>query len=371
MSLTKGMLYASNPYALVEAGNALQGGDESFVAELDLMVSGVRSSGSSWSGDAYDAAYDCVSGERDAGSKLTDEIVELADAMLDAGNELVAWRDALIGKVAEAEAVGCTVRDDWFVDHDDSALIEAHQGVINEALLSYCTTAANAAARISTIADEVRVCGNRIGDPRGADSDPSDRAVGKSSDDGPTDLLPGTPVPATGGPEVRDPFGTTRIVPGQTVPAGFSDPDMTSPLADQFGQKVSIDPDKTPGAIGGYSGNILTPDPMTGVSGVRLPGLDEGKPAPNGVATRTPGSINIDAVKGVQLRIVAAEPYAMSTVDYGGLPELAVHYRYEYQVQYVYTFVGNAVVHQTEWTDVSIADVQQLQGQGVPVPRLD
>lgn len=170
---------------------------------------------------------------------------------------------------------------------------------------------------------------------------------------------------------MRDAFGTTRIVPGQTFPAGFTDPNLTSPLADQFGKRIEIDPNKVPGAVGAYSGNILTPNAMTGISGVGVPGFNAGLPAPNGATTRTPGSINIDAVKGVQLCIVAAEPYAMSTVDYGGLPELAVHYRYEYQVQYVYTFVGNAIVHPTEWTDISMSDVQDLKHQGIPVPRLD
>ncbi|NLE78065.1 MAG: hypothetical protein GX610_00510 [Rhodococcus sp.] len=370
MTLTKSMLYASNPHALVDAGNKLRDGDESFGSELDVMVNQVRSSGSSWSGAAYDAAYDCVSAERDAGSKLTDEVVDLADTMLDAGNELVAWRDALIGKVGGAESVGCAVRDDWVVEHEDSTVAEAHQSVINEGYRSYCAAAATAAARISAAADEVRACGNRIGD-RGTDSGAAEQPVGGSSDAGPTDLLPGTPVPLDGAPAALNPFGTTRIVPGQTFPAGFSDPNMTSPLADQFGKKIIIDPEKTPGAIGGYSGNIVTPNPLTNTPSIGVPGAGAGLVTPNGYSTRVPKSLNIDAEMGATLRIVAAEPYAMSTVEYGGLPELAVHYRYEYQVLYNYSFVGNAIIADGEWEDASLEDVQKLAQMGVPVPRLD
>lgn len=371
MKLTKRMLYASNPYALVDSANAVRGGDGAFASELETVVSGVRTAGESWAGSAHDAAYDCVSGERDAGAKLSDEVIELADVMSNAGNELVAWRDALIGKIGGAETDGCVVNDDWLVVHDDSTVATEHQTVINEGVLNYCVAAANAAAHISTITSEIRECGNRIGDPDGALVDDPGSASGSSSGEGPTDLLPGTPIPVTDGAEIRDPFGTTRIVPGQTVPAGFADPNMTSPLADQFGKRIEIDPSRTPGAVGGYSGNTLTPNPMTNMTGIGVPGVDAGKMSPKGVPTRVPGSIDIDAEKGATLRIVAAEPYAMSTVDYGGQPELAVHYRYEYQVRNTHTFVNHAIIDEGDWVDVSPEEVQELAKRGVPVPRLD
>lgn len=178
--------------------------------------------------------------------------------------------------------------------------------------------------------------------------------------------LPGTPIPSDPAtPGVSSAFGTSRIIPGQGVTTGFVDPDMTSPLGQKWGAPITIDP-STPGATGPYSGNLITPDPLSGDSSVALPGFNQGVGG-----TRAPGSINIDAVKGAKLRIVEAQPISLSTVNYGGLPELVVNYQFTYQVQYTYTFVGNAIVYSTEWSDVSLADVAALQGMGVTVPKIN
>lgn len=178
--------------------------------------------------------------------------------------------------------------------------------------------------------------------------------------------LPGTPIPKNPSqPGMSAAFGTARIVPGQGVKSGFYDPGMTSALAQKWGATIKIDPD-TPGATGPYSGNLIQPDPLSGQTSVGLPGWNQGVEN-----TRKPGSINIDAVKGAKLRIVEAQPISLSTVNYGGLPELVINYQFKYQVQYTYTFVGNAIVYSTEWTDISLDEVAALQGMGVTVPKID
>lgn len=178
--------------------------------------------------------------------------------------------------------------------------------------------------------------------------------------------LPGTPIPRDpSAPGVSNAFGTARIIPGQGAKAGFVDPDMTSALAQKWGAPITIDPD-APGATGPYSGNLIQPDPLTGNAGIGLPGWNEG-----GNGTRKPGSLNIDAVKGAKLRIVEAQPVSLSTVNYGGLPELVVNYQFTYQVQYTYTFVNSAVQWSSYWADVSLDEVATLQGMGVTVPKIN
>lgn len=184
--------------------------------------------------------------------------------------------------------------------------------------------------------------------------------------------LPGTPIPRYGDdPSSSSQFGTSRIIPGQGVQAGFSDPDMSSPLGQRWGKTIVVDPDATLGARGAYSGNLLTPKPGTNGASVGVPGLDSGRTVPRGGTTSKASALEIDAVKGAQLQIVSATPVGLTTVNYGGLPALVVHYQYQYQVQYVYSLGGNAFVHSTDWTDVSLDEVGELYKMGAYVPKIN
>ncbi|WP_225730493.1 hypothetical protein [Nocardia sp. JCM 34519.1] len=130
-----------------------------------------------------------------------------------------------------------------------------------------------------------------------------------------------------------------------------------------YGDTITLDPDTTPGAVGPWSGNVLTPDPMTGKSQISIPA------PPN--AQGKPGSLDIDATKRVQLRIVGLQPEAVSSIDLDGKPTLAVTYQPQYQVRTTITALNNAVVTQpSQWTDISIEDVLQLERMGAFVPQI-
>ncbi|MFE3187762.1 hypothetical protein ACFXHA_02060 [Nocardia sp. NPDC059240] len=194
------------------------------------------------------------------------------------------------------------------------------------------------------------------------------------------DGLPGVPPPIppnpNNAPTVTSRFDITRLYPGVYAPPGWLSrnfnenpgiPGVYSPGTGPFsgyGDTIRLDPDTTPGAVGPWSGNVLKPDPITGKTGISIPTGGNGPDDRN-------NSLDIDVTKQVQLRIVGLKPEAVSSFDLNGNPTLAVTYQPMYQVRTAYSGIGTMIVAQpTEWTDISIADVQQLERMGAFVPQI-
>lgn len=194
------------------------------------------------------------------------------------------------------------------------------------------------------------------------------------------DGLPGVPPPTVpvppGAAVSTSRFSITRLYPGVFAPPGWMSKDFNAnPGATPgvyrpfqgpysgYGATIRLDPDTTPGAVGAWSGNVLTPDPMTGKSQLSIPA------PPN--AQGKPGSLDINATKQVQLRIVGLKPKVLSSMDFNGKPTLAVTYEPTYQVRTQITAMNYMIVPEpSDWTDISIDDVQQLERMGAYVPTI-
>ncbi|WP_167768919.1 hypothetical protein [Nocardia sp. CS682] len=103
------------PWKLNEAGEEIKARNTDFVTMIDKTVTQIREAGSHWSGDAYYAAYDRIAGDRDTANKMAQETTELANALINGGNTLTGYRQALLDKVTEATAAGYQVSEDWQV----------------------------------------------------------------------------------------------------------------------------------------------------------------------------------------------------------------------------------------------------------------
>lgn len=201
--------------------------------------------------------------------------------------------------------------------------------------------------------------------------------------DGPTtpsaiDGLPGLPPPVTpvppGTPVLTSRFSITRLYPGVYAPPGWMSRDFNDnpgipgvyrsgqgPFSG-YGSTIPIDPKTTPGAIGPWSGNVLTPDPITGKTGISIPTGGKGPNAAN-------NSLDIDVTKKVQLQIVGLKPVVVSSFDLNGNSTLAVTYEPMYQVRTLIYGMGTMIVTEPgEWTDISLEDVKTLERMGAFVP---
>ncbi|MFR9751419.1 hypothetical protein ACL02S_10320 [Nocardia sp. 004] len=116
-----------------------------------------------WSGAAYNAAYDRVLEDHDQGRKLTVEVEDLAEVLVQAVATLVSYRTVLLGKVADAEGAALTVADDWRVSGSSEETVDAHQGLINSAYFALNDAVSDVARRITTQADIVRSAGDLLG----------------------------------------------------------------------------------------------------------------------------------------------------------------------------------------------------------------
>ncbi|MFI9406225.1 hypothetical protein [Nocardia sp. NPDC052316] len=103
------------PWKLNEAGEEIKARNTDFVTMIDKTVTQIREAGSHWSGDAYYAAYDRIAGDRDTANKMAQETTELANALINGGNTLTGYRQALLDKVTEATTAGYQVSEDWQV----------------------------------------------------------------------------------------------------------------------------------------------------------------------------------------------------------------------------------------------------------------
>ncbi|KZM74947.1 SHOCT domain-containing protein [Nocardia terpenica] len=192
------------------------------------------------------------------------------------------------------------------------------------------------------------------------------------------DMLPGIPPPVApvpdGTPVLTSRFSITRLYPGVYAPPGWSSRDFNANPGIQgvyhpgegpysgWGNTIPLDPDTTPGAVGPWSDNVLKPDPITGKTGISIPTGGKG-PYDNN------NSLDLNITKKVQLRIVGLKPIVVSSFDLDGNPVLAVTYEPIYQVRSLYYGGGTMIVGQpSQWTDVSIDDVQTLERMGAFVP---
>lgn len=348
---------------LSEASAAASGVTAAAKAHLATVVNGARAA-------SFEVADD---GQVTANAKMAALAVvggPAADvAMLQLQSEAAAWTAQVAGGLSQCEGAANVAEGRMQVAlsalHDAQAALGAAPriaGLVD--LLTGKTTPAS--VQPGSLQDILARAHAPVQGPHAAESAQTTAAAAT--------LLPGTPIPeAPGQAAIVDANGTTRVVPGTGVRPGFMDTTMSSQLARTYGQSIKIDPDTTPGAKGTYSGNILKPDPTMSLSGgaskaapsVSVPAFTTDE---NGI--RKPGSLSVDMTRGAQIRIVGAEPYQMSTVDYGGNRELAVSYRYQYQVQNVYTAQGNAFQYSEPWKDASIDDVNKLAKLGVEVPRI-
>ncbi|MFF2555017.1 hypothetical protein ACFVUS_28715 [Nocardia sp. NPDC058058] len=129
-----------------------------------------------------------------------------------------------------------------------------------------------------------------------------------------------------------------------------------------FAATIPLDPETVEAATGPWSGNVLKPDPITGQTGISIPTGGKGPNAEN-------NSLAIDITKKVQLRIVGLKPIVLSSMDLNGNPTLAVTYEPVFQVRTLMYGMGTMIVGQpSEWADISIDQVQQLERMGAIVP---
>lgn len=144
---------------LVESRNSL-------MAEADGTVKHFQELGTSWSGVAYNAAYDRVAQDHDQVRKLALEIDELVAVANQEIGSVESHLRVVQGKVADAQGLGMTVDDAWKVmdyENVDAETRKAHQDLINSAFWAFENAVSQAAKNISEQAVEIRSAGDLLG----------------------------------------------------------------------------------------------------------------------------------------------------------------------------------------------------------------
>lgn len=174
----------------------------------------------------------------------------------------------------------------------------------------------------------------------------------------PDNKLPGYPLQGFdfGKPMMRSkqqPGVTTRLLPVD-VPTGWSDPNLTSDLAQQYAKTIHFDP-KDPTTVGHWSDDVLTH-----VNSSDLGGADISN-----------GKFDANFKQQWQVRVDSAQPTGMHEVTVNGKNYLAIDYRYNYSAQdQINTNVnGFNMPSNPHWTPASQTLIDNLQSQGVPVPN--
>lgn len=134
--------------------------------EADSTRHHFQAAASGWQGRAYDAAYDRVAQDHDQVRKLAMEIDELVGVVEAAVDDVEYHRQALLGRVADARALGMVIDDVWKVmDYDtvEPAVRQAHQELIDGARWPFEDAVSKAAQRIAEQAVEIRSAGDLLG----------------------------------------------------------------------------------------------------------------------------------------------------------------------------------------------------------------
>lgn len=134
--------------------------------EADTTRSHFQSAASVWQGRAYDAAYDRVAQDHDQVRKLAMEVDELVGVVDAAINDVEYHRQSLLGRVADARALGMVIDDVWKVMDYDTAepeVRQAHQELIDGARWPFEDAVSKAAQRIAEQAVEIRSAGDLLG----------------------------------------------------------------------------------------------------------------------------------------------------------------------------------------------------------------
>ncbi|MFC3965803.1 hypothetical protein [Nocardia jiangsuensis] len=134
--------------------------------EADTTRNHFQAAASAWQGRAYDAAYDRVAQDHDQVRKLATEIDELVGVVEAAANDVEYHRQSLLGRVADAQALGMVIDDVWKVMDYDTAepeVRQAHQELIDGARWPFEDAVSKAAQRITEQAVETRSAGDLLG----------------------------------------------------------------------------------------------------------------------------------------------------------------------------------------------------------------
>lgn len=116
-----------------------------------------------WAGAAYDAAYNRVLEDHEQGRKLTVEVGDLATVLPQAVTTLESYRNALLGKVADAEHAALTVDNSWRVSGTSEEDVNSHQGLINTAYFALDNAVSEVVRQITEQADIIRSAGDLLG----------------------------------------------------------------------------------------------------------------------------------------------------------------------------------------------------------------
>ncbi|WP_245650655.1 TPR repeat region-containing protein [Nocardia harenae] len=134
--------------------------------EADTTRNHFQAAASVWQGRAYDAAYDRVAQDHDQVRKLAMEIDELVGVVEAVVNDVEYHRQSLLGRVADAQALGMVIDDVWKVMDYDTAepgVRQAHQELIDGARWPFEDAVSKAAQRIAEQAVEIRSAGDLLG----------------------------------------------------------------------------------------------------------------------------------------------------------------------------------------------------------------
>ncbi|QIS18206.1 hypothetical protein [Nocardia terpenica] len=138
--------------------------DDTFFTQIDGAKK-FFTDATSWRGASHDAAYNRVAEDHDQARKVGNYVDDLVTAINQAASDIDSHRTVLLGKVADAEAAGLTVHDNWTVHGPDADtdLIHTHQAAIDGAYHPFTDAVSTAATKISEAAELVRAAGDLFG----------------------------------------------------------------------------------------------------------------------------------------------------------------------------------------------------------------
>ncbi|NEW32984.1 hypothetical protein GV791_10510 [Nocardia cyriacigeorgica] len=199
LQVTKTQVEQWQPWKLSEWATLIESQSQAFQDHLGRMRTHFTGLNGSWSGKAHDAAYDRMATEADQDRKLADEVGQLVTALRNADARISGERQALLGRVADAQApyslegqsIIMTVTDQWQVTTTSTFSgklstdavtklqdeIRNRQTAINTAYFSFANAVTEANQTLDTDAGDIRAKGDLIGN--GLESAPAGQLTGE------------------------------------------------------------------------------------------------------------------------------------------------------------------------------------------------
>jgi uncharacterized protein YukE len=161
MTPTRSDIAAWKPTMLRDIADRFTSQNEAYRDCVHRMRVGIQDAGGSWSGVAYDAAYERTCNDCDSGSRIADEVDALSQVLVSVAADVDSYLHVLRSKATDAEVAGCVIAEDWSMTGTET---DVHAPLVASALQALADCASQNEQRIREASARVRDRGNELPD---------------------------------------------------------------------------------------------------------------------------------------------------------------------------------------------------------------